>query len=107
MLFVVWLGVPFLLALAVSAVFCASTRLGALWATLIGVALAFGFVLWAYLGAPTTYDGGETELFLGRYWEPQFVGFLAVGGFVSWLVGVAVGAGISALLWPRSCGMGE
>ncbi len=71
-------------------------------------ALAFGFVLRVYLGAPTTYESGtESELFLGRYWEPQFVGVLAAGGFVSWLVGVAAGAVISSLLWPRSRGMGE
>jgi hypothetical protein len=68
------------------------------WMALIGVMLAFGFVVLTYYRSSHSYAGSQGdsdgEMFLGRWWEPTFTIFLALTGYVLWLVGV--GAGIAA-----------
>ena len=55
--------------------------------------VGFLLVLLAYLQAPRIYDGcSDCEQYLGRWWEPVFVGFIVAVGFVTYLVGIGVGA---------------
>ena len=60
-----------------------------------GVVVALAFVVVVYLQAPPDYQhsqGDEDgEMFLGRWWEPQFIAFLAIIGYVLWGAGVVVG----------------
>jgi hypothetical protein len=66
---------------------------------LIGVALAFGFVVLTYYRSAHSYAGSQGdsdgEMFLGRWWEPTFTILLALIGYFLWLIGV--GAGIAAV----------
>jgi hypothetical protein len=61
----------------------------------IGVGLAVAFVLAAYLQAPPDYQHSQGDedgrMFLGRWWEPQFVAFLAVIAYLFWALGVGAG----------------
>jgi hypothetical protein len=61
----------------------------------IGVALAVAFVLAAYLRAPPDYQhsqgGSDGQMFLERWWEPQFVAFLVVIAYLFWILGVGAG----------------
>src|SRR5712691_5644839 len=92
----VWLGSPFAVAAVLAAVWPRSWRR---WVPLLGlgVVLACGFVVYAYFSAAPDYardrngcsDCGE---YLGRWWEPSLVAFFAVGGYLAWVVGLAVGA---------------
>lgn len=96
--FAVWFFVPFLSGLGLTVLLHVWLRRGGLWAALTGVVLAVSVVLLAYFSAPRTYpQGTETELYLGRYWEPQFVGFIVAGGFVFWLMGVGAGIALASL----------
>jgi hypothetical protein len=65
---------------------------------LIGVVLAFGFVVLTYYRSSHSYAGSQGdcdgEMFLGRWWEPKFTILLSLIGYFLWLVGV--GAGIAA-----------
>jgi len=101
--FALWFLVPFLSGLGLTLFLRALSRWGSLWAALAGVVLAFGIVLSIYLSSPRTYPAGsETELYLGRYWEPQFVGIIFGWGFVFWLMGAGVGAAVAAVCRRRS-----
>jgi hypothetical protein len=61
-----------------------------------GLVLVLGFVLVVYLRSPIDYahdrngcsDCGE---YLGRWWEPGLVVFLAVVGYILWNLGVVSG----------------
>jgi hypothetical protein len=62
----------------------------------LGLVLGFAIVLVAYLTSARDYAHSngcsECELFLGRWWEPQFVVFVVAIGYVLYLVGIGVGA---------------
>ena len=59
----------------------------------LGLAVAAGFILWAYLDAPTTAQGcSDCRELLGRWWQPNVAGFLALCGYVAWLAGTGLGA---------------
>jgi hypothetical protein len=59
----------------------------------VGVAFAMAFVLVVYLRAPPDYlhsqGDDDGEMFLGRWWEPEWVAILAFVGYVFWALGVA------------------
>lgn len=84
----IWLGGPAALAALLTIVMRARWSRAHVVVFGIGVALAVGFVLLAYLQAPPDYEhsGGDSdgEMFLGRWWEPQFVAFLVFVGYVFW-----------------------
>lgn len=66
----------------------------------LGVALAFALVLFAYLSAPT--DSRESNcsdcgMYLGRWWEPWFVGFIAVANLLAWAAAVIVAASLRTI----------
>jgi uncharacterized membrane protein len=59
----------------------------------LGLVLGFLIVLVAYLSADTDSNGcSDCELFLGRWWEPQFVLFVVAIGYLFYLVGIGLGA---------------
>ena len=66
---------------------------------LIGVVLAFGFIVLTYYRSTHSYAGSQDdsdgEMFLGRWWEPTFTILLALIGYFRWLIGV--GAGVAAV----------
>jgi hypothetical protein len=93
----VWFGAPFVVAAALAGALARSwLRLFLLLA--LGALIGAGLFLAAYAAAPGEYDGCDCELFWGRWWEPDFVGYLLGAGFVFWLLGVAVGS-FTNLLW--------
>lgn len=95
-----WLCVPFAVGLGLTVALRLALRHGGLWAALTGLVLAAGFVLYAWLSSPLStdpYDGcSDCEVYLGHWWEPRFVLFIVGGSFVAWLLGVGVGATVSA-----------
>jgi hypothetical protein len=67
----------------------------------LGLALGFGFVLFAYFDAPPSnplynaYDACGASVcgsYLGRWWAPDFAVLYAAIGYACWLAGVWVGA---------------
>lgn len=94
-----WFSAPFLVGIGVTLLLRVWFGRGGLWAALAGLGLAVGFVLLVYFSSPRTYPPGtETELYLGRYWEPQFVETIAGGALVFWLMGVGLGVGLTTAL---------
>ena len=93
-----WLGTPFTVGALIGAVF-ARGRWSTAAAAAFGIALGFGLVLWAYYSAPPSsapYNGcSDCENYLGRWWEPNFVIFIVVIGYLFWLFG------IGAVVWVR------
>jgi hypothetical protein len=67
---------------------------------LIGVVLAFGFVVLTYYRSAQSFAGSQGdsdgEMFLGRWWEPTFTVVLALIGYFLWLIGVGAGVGAVA-----------
>lgn len=62
----------------------------------VGLVLALGLVLVVYLRAPIDYAHDRSGCsdcveYLGRWWEPALVVFIAVVGYVFWSLGIAVG----------------
>jgi hypothetical protein len=99
MVIVVGFGAPFLVGVILAVLSKGRARFYVL--PLLGLLLAFAFVVYGYLRAPTHYQstcGSECEEFLGRWWEPQTVIFVVVLGYVSYLVGVGVGLLTRALI---------
>lgn len=90
-----WLCFPFMVGALIGAVFARGRRSAAA-AAALGVGLGFGLVLWAYYSAPPSsapYNGcSDCENYLGRWWEPTFVIFLVVIGYLFWLFGIGAGA---------------
>jgi len=70
----------------------------------VGVIVACGFVVAVYLGSPHDYQhsqGDEDgEMFLGRWWEPAWIMFVAGVGYVSWIVGVGLGTFVRLIVSP-------
>ena len=100
-----WLGVPFLAALLLGGL-VGWGPLRLLMLLGVGVLLAAGFVLYAYLSAPVdayhdTSGCEHCQQFLGRYWEPVFVVFLVVIAYFAWAAGMGIGALIRGLVNPR------
>jgi hypothetical protein len=86
--FVLLLVVPLVVATTLAA---AVNRTRAV--ALLGLAVVAGFLLWAYLDAPTTSQGcSDCRELLGRWWQPNVAGFLALCGYVAWLAGTGLGA---------------
>jgi hypothetical protein len=85
--FALILGVPLVAAAVLAATFDRTRAVA-----LLGLAMVAGFILWAYLDAPTTADGCSDcrELF-GRWWQPSVATFLAVCGYAAWLAGTGAG----------------
>ena len=75
----------------------------------VGAILAFSFVVAVYLGSPPDYQhspgDGDGEMFLGRWWEPGWIFFVAATGYLCWILGVGVGAFGRVLTRPRSAGV--
>src|SRR5438270_11777928 len=95
MFVLVWLGGPFLLGAVLGAVFArARWRVFALIA--LGALLGVLLLVYAYLSAPPNYSQSngcsDCEEYLGRWWEPVFVFYLAAIGYVLYLLGFGVGA---------------
>jgi hypothetical protein len=88
--------VPFLSGLVLTVLLRMIFRRGGLWAALVGLVTAVGFLLDAYFSASASYQCYDCELYLGRYWEPQFVFSILFYLYVFWLVGVAGGVGVTA-----------
>jgi hypothetical protein len=90
-----WLGLPFIVGALIGAVF-ARGRWSTAAAAALGFALGFGIVLQAYYSAPPSsapYNGcSDCENYLGRWWEPTFVIFIVVIGYLFWLLGIGAGA---------------
>jgi hypothetical protein len=90
----IWLAGPFLLATVLA--FARGNSWVRTYAIFgVGVILAVGFVVAVYLGAPPDYQhshsDGDGEMFLGRWWEPDWIFFVAGIGYVCWILGVGVG----------------
>jgi hypothetical protein len=70
---------------------------------LFGLGLLIGFLvlLAAYLTAAPDFAHSngcsDCQMFLGRWWEPEFVAFVAGFGFLVFLLGIGVGTGIREL----------
>ena len=88
--------VPLLAGLVATLLLRSFLRRGGLCAVLLGIVIAFGFVLDAYFSASASYQCYDCENYLGRWWEPQLVGFIVGYAYVFWLIGVAVGVGVAA-----------
>ena len=101
---VVWSGGPFVLGLVATALARIRWRKNGPWMALARVVLAFGFVVLSYYRSPPSgapYDGcSDCGNSLGRWWEPEFTVFLAVIGYVLWLLGVGAGIGATAGVNP-------
>ena len=100
MVLLVAFGTPFLVGVLLGAISKGHARFYVL--PLLGLLLAFAFVLYAYLQAPADYSQSngcsDCEEYLGRWWEPLLVIFFAVGGYVSYLIGVGVALLTRALI---------
>ena len=87
-------GVPLVAALVVTVV--ARIRwANAYWMFAAGVAVAIGFVAFVYLRAAHNYEssgGVDGEMFLGRWWDPEFTVLLAFVGYIGWTIGTVAGA---------------
>jgi hypothetical protein len=99
----IWLGAPFSVAVLLS--YAIGVGSGAAYkAFAVGLVLAFAFVLVVYLRAPPDYQhshGDEDgQMFLGRWWEPNFVFFLIGVAYLSWALGVLVGLLVRILVGP-------
>jgi len=91
--FLVLLGGPFVLA-AVSILLTQTRWVNVHWMFVAGLVLAIAFIGVAYLRAAPNYqssNGVDGEMFLGRWWDPQFTVMLAIIGYVGWALGIAVG----------------
>lgn len=97
---VVWIGGPFVLGFVLTALTRLRWPRNGPWMALVGVVLGCAYVVWAYYASPRSgapYDGcSDCENYLGRWWEPQFTVFLAVIGYILWLLGVGAGIGAAA-----------
>src|SRR6266852_5804852 len=105
MFLLVWFGGPFLLATILAAVL-AKSWLRAYLLFALGLLIGFGFVLAAYLRAPTHFNGCEDcEQSFGRWWEPNFIIILAGVGYFFWMLGIGLGAFLNVL--ARSARSGD
>lgn len=99
LLTLIWLGGPLAVAVLLTAV--GGARFGHWpWLLLVGVLLAAAVVFIAYLQAPPDYqhsNGTEGEMFLGRWWDPNWVVAIVGIGYFSWTVGVFVGFALRLL----------
>jgi ABC-type Fe3+ transport system permease subunit len=99
-MYALWLA-PLVLGIVLGGALARSAR--AAYAVIaVGLVVGFALILFAYLSAPPDYahsgydsDGRE---FLGRWWQPAIVFFLAGLAFVVYLVGVGTGAFVRELL---------
>lgn len=95
-------GLPFILGAVLGGGFGRTwSRVYVLFA--LGLLLGFGFVAAAYLTAPPDYqhsNGTDGEEYLGRWWDPSWVVMLSALGYVTWFVGVGLGAGVRVLVTP-------
>ena len=103
MFVLIWLAGPFLLAAVLA--FLAGTGWIRTYAVLaFGLLLAFGFVVAVYLGSPPDYQHSQGDedgkMFLGRWWEPGWIMFVAGIGYVSWIVGVGLVAFSRVIVSP-------
>ena len=96
-----WLGPPFVVGALIGALF-ARGRWSTAAAAALGLGLGFGVVVWAYYSAPPSsapYNGcSDCENYLGRWWEPNFVIFVVVIGYLFWLFGMGAGAWVRGLV---------
>jgi len=96
-----WLGFPFIVGALVGAVFARGWWSTAA-AAALGVGIGFGIVLWVYYSAPPStapYNGcSDCENYLGRWWEPTFVIFIVVIGYLFWLFGIGAGVWVRSLV---------
>jgi hypothetical protein len=88
-----WFG-AFLLGLVLAAAFGKTwLRVYGLWG--LGLLLGFLVVLAIYLNEPPDFahaNGTEGQMYLGRWWDPNFALLLTGFGYFGWAVGVGVGA---------------
>jgi len=99
---VVWSAGPFVLGFVATVLSRIRWPKNGPWMAAIGLVLAVGFVALQYYQSPPSsapYNGcSDCGNYLGRFWEPQFTIFLAVIGYVPWLLGVGAGIGATAAL---------
>jgi hypothetical protein len=103
---VIWLGAPLAVAAGLSGVVPEGLSRRSTLLFGLGVMLSLAFVVTVYLTEPRDArhdDRGcsDCEQFLGRHWEPEFVVFLAFGGLMAWLVGLAIGTSLRTLRHDR------
>jgi hypothetical protein len=99
---VAWIGGPFVIGLAATALIRVHWPRNGPWMAVAGLVLAIGFVVLAYYQSPPSsapYNGcSDCGNYLGHFWEPQFTVFLAVIGYGLWLLGVRAAIGATAIL---------
>lgn len=104
MIWVVWLGSPFALAILLSAGWPRAWPHRYPLLVGLGLTLAFGWVLAAYLSSAREYStecGSECGRYLGRWWEPWLVGYFAVFALGAWVVGLVAGEVLRTLARPK------
>ena len=69
----------------------------------IGVILVAALFACAYLSAGADYQHrtcSDCGYYLGRWWEPGFVAYVTIIGYVFWTLGAAVGAAPRMIIRP-------
>jgi amino acid permease len=100
-LVLVWLGAPCLFGIVLGALLA---RRGWHFLALLalGILLGFGLLLYAYLVAPPDYSQtngcSDCEEYLGRWWEPVFVFYIAIFANLAYLVGIGLGALVGVIV---------
>ncbi len=103
MVYLVWLGAPFLLGAVLGAGFARGT-----WSVCgllaLGALIGFFVVLGIYLNAPPDYahSGGDGDggMYFGRWWELPFVLTLVAVGYGAYLLGMVLGWLVRSLVRP-------
>ncbi len=96
------LGGAALCAGAVAGLAFGSTRRRVVAVALLGLPVAVGLVLWVYLASPSPLDRyvgcSACDVFVGRWWEPRFVGIVALLNGAAWAAGALFGAALRRAL---------
>ena len=96
----IYFGGPFALGLVTAVLTRLRWPQNGPWLVLVGAVLAFGFVVLEYYRSSHSFAGSQGdsdgEIFLGRWWEPEFTVLMAMVGYVIWLIGVGTGMGVAA-----------
>ena len=99
---VIWLGGPFVVGLAATALIRIRRPKNGPWMAAMGLVPAIGYVVLAYYQSPPSsapYNGcSDCGNYLGRFWEPEFTAFLVVVWYGLWLLGVGARIGATAAL---------
>lgn len=102
MFIALWLGTPLMVGAFLGAMIA---RTWSRWAFVlaIGVILVAALFAWAYLSAGVDYQHrscSDCGYYLGRWWEPGFVAYVSIIGYVFWTLGASVGAAARMIIRP-------